>query len=306
MVFNSRVNIILLLLLQNSKRSVSKNEARFLFDSLFGLESLDDLDTDSSVGPKSCSCDCGKPNLENRIIGGVPTGLNEYPWVARLVYDGQFHCGASVLNQDYVLSAAHCVYRLKRNKIRVVLGDHNQFSTTDTSAKMRAVISIKKHKGFDTSSYNNDIALLKLRKPITFSRSIRPICLPKEYSEYAGNTGIVAGWGRTSEGGSLPAEIQKVEVPILSNQECKSMKYKASRITSNMLCAGGKTSNKDSCQGDSGGALVVNKGGKHEIVGIVSWGIGCGRKMYPGVYTRVANYIKWIKNNLEDSCFCDS
>lgn len=68
------------------------------------------------------------------------------------------------------------------------MGDHNQFSTTDTSAKMRAVVSVVKHKGFDTSSYNNDIALLKLRKPIAFSRSIRPICLPKENSEYAGYT----------------------------------------------------------------------------------------------------------------------
>lgn len=113
---------------------------------------------------------------------------------------------------------------------------------------MRAVSAIIRHRGFDTSSYNHDIALLKLRKPIEYSKTIRPICLPSENVDPAGKVATVIGWGRTSEGGALPAVIQKVDVPILTSSECRNMKYKSSRITGNMLCAGGKARGKDSCQ----------------------------------------------------------
>ncbi|XP_026471296.1 trypsin-1-like, partial [Ctenocephalides felis] len=246
--------------------------------------------------------DCGITNQEIRIVGGRPTGVNRYPWVARLVYDGQFHCGASLVSEDYVLTAAHCVRRLKRSKIRVILGDHDQFSTTETQAIMRAVSAIIRHRNFDANSYNHDIALLRLRKPVTFGKTIRPVCLPRTYSDPAGKEGTVVGWGRTSEGGTLPGIVQEVNVPILSLAQCRSMKYRASRITPNMLCAG--KGRQDSCQGDSGGPLLIQTSERHEIVGIVSWGVGCGRPGYPGVYTRVGRYLSWIKNNLEDTCIC--
>uniref|UniRef100_A0A4Y0BU78 Peptidase S1 domain-containing protein n=1 Tax=Anopheles funestus TaxID=62324 RepID=A0A4Y0BU78_ANOFN len=291
--------------LWNDTELISRN-GRFLFDTLFGLNtaafSLDDDDDLTNNQVKSCDCECGAANQEIRIVGGRPTGVNQYPWLARLVYDGQFHCGASLLTKDYVLTAAHCVRRLKRNKIRVILGDYDQFVASETPAIMRAVTAIIRHRSFDQNSYNHDIALLKLRKPVEFTKTIRPVCLPKERSEPAGQLGTVVGWGRTSEGGTLPALVQHVDVPILTLDQCRSMKYRASRITSNMLCAGkGK---QDSCQGDSGGPLLVRNGDKHEIVGIVSWGVGCGRAGYPGVYTRVARYLPWLRANLDDSCLC--
>lgn len=205
--------------------------SKFLFDAFFGLEDLITGNTDASevAQVKECNCDCGVSTLETRIVGGIAAGLNQFPWVARLVYNGQFHCGASLINTNYVLTAAHCVRRLQRSKIRVILGDHNQFVTSDTVAKMRAVSAIIRHRSFDTASYNHDIALLKLRKPIEFTKSIRPICLPDEGADPAGKVGTVIGWGRTSEGGALPAEIQKVDVPILTPSECRNMKYKSSR-----------------------------------------------------------------------------
>ncbi|XP_062702299.1 serine proteinase stubble [Aedes albopictus] len=280
---------------------------RFLFDALFGLDTAgfslgDDDGPEATNQVRGCDCECGTANQETRIVGGRPTGVNQYPWLARLVYDGQFHCGASLLTRDYVLTAAHCVRRLKRNKIRVILGDHDQFLTTETEAIQRAVTAIIRHRSFDQNSYNHDIALLKLRKPVELSKTIKPVCLPKDRSEPAGLTGTVVGWGRTSEGGTLPGIVQHVDVPILTLDQCRSMKYRASRITSNMLCAGkGK---QDSCQGDSGGPLLVRHGEKHEIVGIVSWGVGCGRAGYPGVYTRVARYLPWIRANMDDTCLC--
>ncbi|KAK4882899.1 hypothetical protein RN001_006218 [Aquatica leii] len=251
---------------------------------------------------RNCSCECGITNQENRIVGGRPTGVNTYPWIARIVYDGLFHCGGSLISEDYVLTAAHCVRRLKRSKIRVILGDHDQTTTTDAPAKMRAVSAIIKNRNFDADSYNHDIALLKLRKPVIYSKNIKPICVPTVPEDPAGKVGTVIGWGRTMEGGMLPSIVQEVQVPILTLQQCRAMKYRASRITTYMLCAG--KGSMDSCQGDSGGPLVVQVGEKYEIVGIVSWGVGCARPGYPGVYTRVGKYINWIRSNVEDSCLC--
>lgn len=276
---------------------------RIFFEEIFGVPSIE-VEEKEPLG--NCSCDCGIINQEIRIVGGMPTGINRYPWVARLVYDGKFHCGASLINNDYVVTAAHCVRRLKRSKIRVILGDHDQTVINDSESVMRAVSSIVRHRHFDVNSYNHDIALLKLRKPVVFSKTVRPVCLPPEDLDPAGMTGIVVGWGRTSEGGTLASVIQEVQVPILTLSQCRNSKYKPSRITANMLCAGKGV--QDSCQGDSGGPLLVNSGGddKYELVGIVSWGVGCGRPGYPGVYTRVNRYTDWVKRNMRDTCLCTS
>lgn len=280
-------------------RRTRANSSRLLFDDIFFGDFEDERETSGS-----CNCNCGVINQEIRIVGGRPTGVNRYPWVVRLVYDGQFHCGGSLLNGDYVLTAAHCVRRLKRSKIRVILGDHDQYVTSDAPAIMRAVSLVIRHRNFDVNSYNHDIALLKLRKPVEFTKRIRPVCLPQPGVDPAGMAGTVVGWGRTEEGGQLPAVIQEVQVPILTLAECRASKYRASRITPNMMCAGKGT--QDSCQGDSGGPLIVGTGedGRNQVVGIVSWGVGCGRPGYPGVYTRVTRYLDWVKTNMRDSCVC--
>lgn len=298
------------------KHGIGKNNrtGKFLFNDLFNFAttltgvttSSDDDDDEDETRKKNCTCEflpeCGLPNQENRIVGGRPTGVNKYPWIARLMYDSHYHCGASLLTQDYVLTAAHCVRRLKRSKMRIVLGDHDLTTSEETPAKMRAVSAVIRHRNFDGNSYNHDIALLKLRKSVVFTKNIRPICLPERPFDPAGKLGTVIGWGRTAEGGMLPGIVQEVQVPILTLSQCRAMKYRASKITNYMLCAGRGA--MDSCQGDSGGPLVVHNGDKYEIVGIVSWGVGCGRPGYPGVYTRVSKYLNWLKYNLDDSCLC--
>ncbi|KAM3966963.1 trypsin-1 [Aphomia sociella] len=312
------VNTVDVATLDNHVRPNNRSQ-RFLFDAIFGLEvplldeqSVEEDEEDTQL--KNCSCECGRANpiprkmecgganQENRIVGGLPASLNRYPWMARIVYDGQFHCGASLLTKDYVLTAAHCVKKLKKSKIRVILGDHDQSITSESPAIMRAVVQVVRHRGFDADTYNNDIALLRLRKPVNFSRIIKPVCLPSAGIDPAGKDGVAVGWGRTSEGGQLPGIVQEVRVPILNLTQCRKTKYRAARITSNMICAG--RAGTDSCQGDSGGPLLIQNGGKFQIVGIVSWGVGCGRPGYPGVYTRVPRYLKWIKANLNNSCLC--
>ncbi|XP_017478065.1 PREDICTED: trypsin-1 isoform X2 [Rhagoletis zephyria] len=270
----------------------AKRSGKFLFDAIFrisagisnafGYEGDEYSDYNDEVDIKACECDCGYSNEEIRIVGGKPTGVNQFPWMARIVYDGKFHCGGSLLTKDYVLTAAHCVKKLRKSKIRIIFGDHDQHITSESNAIQRAVIAIIKHRNFDPDSYNNDIALLKLRKPMMFSKIIKPVCLPRYNYNPAGRIGTVVGWGRTSEGGDLPSIVNQVKVPIMSISECRNQKYKSSRITASMLCAGRPS--MDSCQ--------------------VSWGVGCGRDGYPGVYTRVSKFVPWIKSNLRDSCLC--
>ncbi|XP_055371669.1 transmembrane protease serine 9-like [Condylostylus longicornis] len=298
-------------ILKEMKNFPPNRTARFLFDALFRIGSdlnsiLDyddadqDVDYDINSHVRTCDCECGHSNEEIRIIGGRPTGVNQYPWMARLVYDGKFHCGGTVLTKDYVLTAAHCVKRLRKSKIRIIFGDHDQHVTNETQAIQRAVTKIVKHRKFDPETYNNDIALLRLRKSLNLSRNILPICLPRYNYDPAGRIGTVVGWGRTSEGGELPGLVSHVKVPIMTITECRNQKYKSTRITSSMVCAG--KPNMDSCQGDSGGPLLLSSGLKYHIVGIVSWGVGCGREGYPGVYTRVSKFVPWIKANLDSTC----
>uniref|UniRef100_A0A182S864 Vitamin K-dependent protein C n=1 Tax=Anopheles maculatus TaxID=74869 RepID=A0A182S864_9DIPT len=120
--------------------------------------------------------------------------------------------------------------------------------------------------------------------------------------------GIVTGWGATSENGAISTNLQEVTVPIMSNADCRKTGYGPTRITDNMLCAGFDEGKKDSCQGDSGGPLHVIKQNStdnvHQIAGIVSWGEGCAKPNYPGVYTRVNRFGTWIKSNTVDGCYC--
>ncbi|KXJ75125.1 hypothetical protein RP20_CCG012291 [Aedes albopictus] len=125
---------------------------------------------------------------------------------------------------------------------------------------------------------------------------------------YVGTNGLATGWGTLKEDGKPSCILQEVEVPVISNDVCSSeTNYTSSMITDNMMCAGylgvGK---KDSCQGDSGGPLVAERPDKrYELIGVVSWGNGCARPYYPGVYTRVTQYLDWIKENSNDGCFCN-
>ncbi|XP_050547810.1 putative serine protease 46, partial [Daktulosphaira vitifoliae] len=227
----------------NSSSSTSHRDKRIFFDDLFGSVSYE---PEEKLTIENCTCNCGVSNQEIRIVGGRPTGVNRYPWVARLVYDGHFHCGASLINSDYILTAAHCVRKLKKSRIRVILGDHDQSTTSDGETITRMVASIVRHRNFDVNSYNHDVALLRLRKSVPFSKAIRPICLPASTREPSGKMGTVVGWGRVSEGGSLANIVQEVQVPILSLAQCRATKYRPQRITNNMICAGRGV--EDSCQ----------------------------------------------------------
>ncbi|KAG8249767.1 Suppressor of tumorigenicity 14 protein [Homalodisca vitripennis] len=148
--------------------------------------------------------------------------------------------------------------------------------------------------------FSNDIALLQLATPLRIDHVwVSPICLPDPSQKFLQGDSVVAGWGRLSESGSLPHILQHVTLPILSLSRCHNLYRRAGFakfIHSCQLCSGFEQGGLDSCQGDSGGPLVCKQSdGRYYLCGIVSWGVGCARPKFPGVYTEVTCFVEWIK-----------
>ncbi|XP_041989111.1 transmembrane protease serine 9-like, partial [Aricia agestis] len=252
-----------------------------------------------------CNCRCGERNEAPRITDGVETAVNEFPWVARLSYFNTFYCGGTLINDRYVMTAAHCVKGLMWFIIKVTLGEHNRCNKT-YKPETRFVVEVVA-RNFTYTTFKDDIALLKLNDWVGVGDTIKPICLPhSDEKDYVGVKAIAAGWGSTNEKGNHSCVLLDVELPVLSNKECKNTKYDSEMIDSAMLCAGFPAEGKkDTCQGDSGGPLTAEREDKrYELLGVVSWGIGCGRLGYPGVYTRVTKFLYWIRHNSRKGCFC--
>ncbi|CAH0724813.1 unnamed protein product, partial [Brenthis ino] len=259
--------------------------------------------TDSSCGIKNGPQTYGsayESKDEERIVGGHNAELNEWPWIVALFNNGRQFCGGSLVDASHVVSAAHCVAHMTSwdvARLTARLGDHNIRTNSETQHVERKIKRVVRHRNFDMRTLYNDVAVLTLDQPVPFSKNIRPVCLPAGGRAYAGLMGTVIGWGSLRETGPQPSILQEVSIPIWTNAECR-LKYGSAApggIVDHMLCAG--KASMDSCSGDSGGPLMVNEGGRWTQVGIVSWGIGCGKGQYPGVYTRVTSFLPWIQKN---------
>ena len=209
------------------------------------------------------------------IVGGTvvnPACPNcKYPFMVSLQSNswwGSGHfCGGSLVREDWVITAAHCVQGESPNSVDVVIGLHNVGGTT--GAQTRDVEEIIIHPQYSGNSLNNDYALLRLSSPITDFEPIQ-LCTDTAHDEEPVMS-TTMGWGATSSGGSSSSTLREVDVPI--DDSCGG--YSNSEITNNMVCAGYSSGGYDSCQGDSGGPLIMtNDDGEYELIGIVSWGYG--------------------------------
>lgn len=249
---------------------------------------------------------------QQRIVGGQEATPGEWPWQVALVqkgedpYFGQF-CGGSLISASWVMTAAHCVEGTVAAELDVIAGIHD-LRVPNPDYRRVAVSTIQIHPDWNPTTYNNDIALLKLSIPIPArpaSGAVLPIAfvnlVPANVGPLTGQTATVTGWGNRAAqpdpgGSDFPDRLHEVEVPIISNADCQGA---YGGITENMLCAGLPQGGKDSCQGDSGGPLVVPASGSSwQQAGIVSFGEGCAMPGKPGVYTRVSRYITWINTTI--------
>ncbi|KAF2902747.1 hypothetical protein ILUMI_03437 [Ignelater luminosus] len=232
-----------------------------------------------------------------------------------------FTCGGSLINNRYVLTAAHCV---GDDIVSVRLGEHNVEKDEDCEGDNTIgsqycadpVVNVEVeerivHTSFDSDDKNayNDIALLRLKKEVNYTRFIQPICLPQltklRKKDFEGKKAVVAGWGRTEKKWESDVKL-KVALPIRSNENCsKIYQQHEINIQSSQICAGGEKG-QDSCQGDSGGPLMYSDPSEQPnwvCIGIVSFGTEalnkeCGTEGIPGVYTRVTEYLQWILDNI--------
>ena len=244
----------------------------------------------------------GTPTPNTRelvVVGGQPADPGEWPWQV-MVLTGPYLCGGSLIAPEWILTAAHCVFEKEGllfapSSITVRLGEHDR-TRSESGEQVIAVAQIIAHDLYDSATNEHDIALLRLTSPAQSTATVQPITLLQQSAENAlatpGTMATVTGWGTTKEGGAAATLLMEVAVPIVSNAQCnRSYGY----ITDNMLCAGYEAGGKDSCHGDSGGPLVVSdENGGWQLSGIVSFGYGCARAKYFGVYTRISRYVEWI------------
>ncbi|XP_060984766.1 putative serine protease 42 [Dama dama] len=238
---------------------------------------------------------CGRVFL--KILGGQDSEEGKWPWQVSLRVRDRHVCGASLVTEKWVLTAAHCM--LSRRQYSVMMGDRDLQGVV--SGLVVPVSHFVIHPQFSTSgTIKNDIALLRLRYPVNFTGLIQPICIPeKTFRVQAGTRCWVTGWGRKQEFGPLVSEVlQEVDQYIMYYEECNGLLQKALQTNKDVaqegVICGYNSIGMDSCQGDSGGPLVCQFNTTWVQVGIVSWGVGCGRNNTPGVYTETALYSNWL------------
>jgi len=247
------------------------------------------------------SCQCGRANKVQRIVGGVQAEENEYPWQVGLISrqsSSTPFCGGTLISNTEILTAAHCT---QSGVNWVLLGEHD-LTKADGEQRLQ-VCSVKDHPSYNPSTLDNDFSILTLCNPVTFQTDIQPACLPPSTSYVSDNReAVVSGWGTLSSGGSQPTILHEVTLQTMTNAQCtgSSTVYSSGSITNQMLCA--SATGKDSCQGDSGGPLVTAESeGYYTLIGVVSWGIGCAQSNAPGVYGRVTSVLPWIQDNMSGS-----
>ncbi|XP_061394672.1 proclotting enzyme-like [Musca vetustissima] len=258
--------------------------------------------------------DCGQQEYSTgRIVGGVESPNGQWPWMAAIFLHGpkrtEFWCGGSLIGSRYILTAAHCT-RDSRQKpfaarqFTVRLGDIDLSTDAEPSAPVTfGVKEVRAHERFSRIGFYNDIAILVLDKPVRKSKYVIPVCLPRAgrmppKDRLPGRRGTVVGWGTTYYGGKESTSQRQAELPIWRNEDCDRSYFQP--INENFLCAGYSDGGVDACQGDSGGPLMMRYDSRWLQLGVVSFGNKCGEPGYPGVYTRVSEYLDWIADHTKD------
>ncbi|XP_045042836.2 transmembrane protease serine 6 isoform X3 [Desmodus rotundus] len=255
---------------------------------------------DCGDGSDEKHCDCGLQGPSGRIVGGAVSSEGEWPWQASLQVRGRHICGGALIADRWVITAAHCFQEDSMASPAlwtVFLGKVWQSSRWPGEVSFK-VSRLFLHPYHEEDSHDYDVALLQLDHPVVRSAAVHPVCLPaRSHFFEPGLHCWITGWGALREGGPTSNGLQKVDVQLIPQDLCSEAYHY--QVTPRMLCAGYHKGKKDACQGDSGGPLVCREPSGHWfLAGLVSWGLGCGRPNYFGVYTRITGVIGWIQQVL--------
>ncbi|CAF1034976.1 unnamed protein product [Adineta ricciae] len=252
--------------------------------------------------PMSTTPPASSDQYEARIVGGETAQPHSWPWSISIRIYNIHICGGSLINSEWVLTAAHCLVEI--NDLTVHIGVHD---VTTHSPIIRTIKKEFAHPDYIPSpKFINDIALFRLSSPVDLTvPDVNPgiPCLPAQSNDLnyprAGTTLAVVGWGRVFSGGPQSARLRQVRVVTLDNDDwrCSNASHDRQRQFCAMVNGGGK----DSCQGDSGGPIHQWLDDHWEQVGIVSFGKGCALAIHPGVYTRLSFYHDWIHQTIESA-----
>ncbi|KAK9968576.1 hypothetical protein ABG768_002892 [Culter alburnus] len=266
--------------------------------------STSNLNVSSSFLSKSSDCpsnkavalkciECGR-STGSRIVGGsTVTSKGVWPWQVSLQASGRHLCGGSIITLYWIVTAAHCVHEISNAR------DWTVYAGYLTRIEMRSatgnsVSRIVMHD-FVPRTNENDIALMKLNRPLTITLNVRPVCLPNKGMYFsAPRECYVTGWGALYSGGSSSETLQEAKIQLIDRTTCNSQQVYNGQIKDTMICAGKLQGGVDSCQGDSGGPLVTKENSLWWLVGDTSWGDGCAFRNKPGVYGNVTYFLDWI------------
>ncbi|XP_072326964.1 acrosin-like isoform X1 [Scyliorhinus torazame] len=265
--------------------------------------------TASGQGDSECSqrpaVNEEEEDLNSEILGNHDADLGAWPWLVSVQIaskDGTYGhtCGGSIIDNYWVLTAAHCFKaKISNNveKIMLVFG-LEQISRFSKDTYARPVAEVIKHENYNPDTESNDIALIKVTDPIVFTDFVQPVCLQYQKLDIAElKPCVTAGWGMVEGKGRRADVLQEQEISIIPTAICNQGDWHNGSLSDQVLCAGFKWAGPDRCQTDSGGPLVckVLGAGKFYQLGITNWGLGCGHKVHPGIYTSVRKYIEWIE-----------
>ena len=243
-------------------------------------------------------------HAQPEVVGGKTAKDGRWPFMVALLdagtasnYDAQF-CGASLISNRDVLTAAHCVKGSRPAQIQVLVGTQDLKS----GGRRVNVARITVHPKYNARTSDSDVAVLRLAEEVNDIAPVEFASTLAEEDQYAaaGKPVWGMGWGETETTPHFPNELQNVKVPVTDRTVCNAADAYNGKITDTMLCAGLAEGGKDTCQGDSGGPLVSkNSSGKfHLQVGVVSWGYGCADPNHYGVYSRMATLGAWVKDQV--------
>jgi secreted trypsin-like serine protease len=265
----------------------------------------------STTSPIPCGCPIVPTS---KIINGQPVNQAAWPW---MVSYGPKHihiCGGVLIAPEYILTAAHCLHSIDDDDpidistIEIRIGITNLNETT--TKNLFSIRKVTLHNDFNPNTYKNDIALIRLDRSVIQSDTIQMLCLPS-FTSYiyppVNRTVIAIGWGHTIDplinpNSLIPTHLQQTLLPVLPitiNKNNTNLCFEQEiNAPDQQLCAGYADGLADTCQADSGGPLMLFTDQHWELVGIVSYGIGCGQTMLPGVYTRVSAFLDWINDRI--------